>query len=218
MPSSHHHRPIIEALDLKSPEWVRRFSFLRLWATLDGDVAQLGVLAATGEDVHRRAYVRAVIAYLEGLTFGLKQQILDAGIQDLTPADRALLVEESFELDDRGEPQVRQLFIKLHRSIRFAFSRYARWSGADFELPVSEDGWRSLVETVRTRNRLTHPKIADDLVVSDADMRDAASAYDWFKAKHKQMLRAGMIAIFIKYGCTVEEADAELARAPYNWP
>jgi hypothetical protein len=82
----------------------------------------------------RRQFVRATFAKLEGSTSILKQQCLRSP-QDYSAAEIALLREETFSLDDKGEPRVAASNLKLAANIQFAFRMYARFCDVDSRSP-----------------------------------------------------------------------------------
>ncbi len=41
------------------------------------------------------------------------------------------------------------------------------------------DGWRAMEKTIEVRNRLTHPKRREDIIVSDEDLADLVRANEW---------------------------------------
>jgi len=54
-------------------------------------------------EYHRRQYIRAVFAQLEGATFGIKQLAIPSRNSSLSDAELALLRGETYRLNELGE-------------------------------------------------------------------------------------------------------------------
>ena len=77
-----------------------------LWAALSSDVAAArAAMVSNDTQFARRQFVRTTFAKLEGLTSTLKQLCLRPPTT-YSAAESALLREETFSLDDKGEPRV----------------------------------------------------------------------------------------------------------------
>jgi hypothetical protein len=131
----------------------------------------------------RRAYVRSVFAAIEGNTFNMKQTALLVGRRagaDFSEEDIALLKEESYDLNDKGEAYSQTKFIQLPKNVRFAFKTYAHAFQVNFELKVDDKGWMNFKEALDLRHRLTHPKSVTDINVTDADLTKVKVAEEWY--------------------------------------
>jgi len=128
----------------------------------------------------RRTFVRTAFAVIEGVISFLKAYALSKlPSEDVTPAEAAMLREESFTLDDRGRAQVQPKFVPLDTNIRFAFSMFGRAVGRKIELDTSGPEWRQFRAAITVRNRLVHPRGIRDLEVSDEELECARAAANW---------------------------------------
>src|SRR2546421_5319446 len=155
----------------------------------------------------RRAYVRAMFAYVEGTIFSLKQVALidadEAGI-NLTRAELSFLLEESYQLTDTGKAEARHNYgVRLAPNIRFVFNLVARIYNLAYELKVNDSGWSSFREALEIRNRLTHPKTAADTVVSHNDFLLASQAFIWFQRNYTVLI----LSIIERLRSKICEAD-----------
>jgi hypothetical protein len=110
----------------------------------------------------RRTYVKEVLVCAEGRAALFRDLIAQATTElgiTLEGITMAVLTK------DRGEPA----FAKL----KTAYEAMRGFVGGGEELPP--DFWEAVQRGVRLRNRLTHPRSAGDLDVSDADFKDAAA-------------------------------------------
>jgi hypothetical protein len=75
-----------------------------------------------------------VFALVEGVTYVSKQAILDEYGPKLSPAEIALITEESFDLDDGGSTKIRPLFLPLAKNVRFMFDLLIRFWAIPLEI------------------------------------------------------------------------------------
>lgn len=99
----------------------------------------------------RRNFIRAACAVIEGAIFCMKDaapDIFNSSGRILSEAERAILREESFRLNDKGQPTIRTSFPRITSNIRFAFAMYARAHDLDYALNVADTGWGTFKEAV----------------------------------------------------------------------
>src|SRR5579862_855841 len=92
------------------------------------------------DNQQRRSFVRSVFALVEGMTYASKQAILDEFGPKLSPAEIALITEESFDLDDSGASKNRPLFLPLAKNVRFMFDLLIRFWAIPLEVKVGGRG------------------------------------------------------------------------------
>jgi hypothetical protein len=78
--------------------------------------------------------------------------------------------------NDKGEVIERSPKLRLANNIRFAFRLLEKSSGQPSKFDPSLEWWSCLQETVRVRDRLTHPRMPEDLDVSGNDIIKALKA------------------------------------------
>lgn len=132
--------------------------------------------------VHRRAYVRAVFAFIEGLIHCQKMFASNLGILfgAVTLYELVALEDANLEIDGKGNVTMRPAFPKFLNNLQFAFKVYSKSIGSDFQLSLGGVGWESLKKAVKIRDRLMHPKEPIELVVSSGEVRTTRNAFDWF--------------------------------------
>jgi len=131
----------------------------------------------------RRAYVRSVFAFIEGVTYRMKLLAFedkDKPDVNFLPEELAFLLEEDFDLNEKGEVISTPAKISLTKNIRFAFKAIARASSINYELKVGDYGWDALRKAAKVRDRLMHPKSIEDLVVSNDDIDLIIKGSTWF--------------------------------------
>jgi hypothetical protein len=172
-------------------------AFNKFVAELDNNLKELrDVAQVLGQDCHeqylaiqsndnqmyRRAYVRSVFAFIEGILHRMKRTAFHLGntLGTLLIAEMILIDGASFDIDDKGEVVARPFFIKFLNNLKFSFRVYSKIAGSSFKLDLGGNGWRKLQEAVKVRDRLMHPKVTTDLDVTDAEVEATKKAFDWF--------------------------------------
>lgn len=164
-----------------------------VFTILNGDLDTALAHAIKQDDQYaRRTLYRTYFAFVEGLAFQLRQVTLaslaETGV--LTTAELALLREERFQLDSKGLPEPRENFQSFLPNLLFSIRCYVKNHGAEFVPDTGHAGWEAMQRAVRIRDRLTHPRSLDGLVVSDDDKETLIKASDWWKATLVTMFRA----------------------------
>jgi hypothetical protein len=141
-----------------------------LQAILEDASSAEALLAAQDTQFNRRAYVRAMYATVEAFVYWLKYQALQeyerGALPHLTPADLAILREESYGLDSSGESRTRPQFVPLDANFRFVARVYLDLPRMPLVVDYGSQGWSDFRAGLKIRHRLAHPKAASDMSVS----------------------------------------------------
>jgi hypothetical protein len=156
----------------------------------------LGVTIAESDAI-RRLYVRVFITQIESTVARIKNDVLQ-GDAKITAAERAILSDVTFDLNDKGEPYERQLHPPLLSSIRFAFRIFGKTNGLAFQPDYTKGGWQDMQAVLRIRNRLTHPKNVEQMKVSNQDLRMVDAAELWFRNTYRGFLEEHKSALQIQ--------------------
>jgi hypothetical protein len=138
-------------------------------------------LSASDSDFNRRIFVRVLCSAIEGVTFRLKLHVATFGIYDaldLNDDDLGYLLERL--PPSRSGRSSRHRMVRLDRNFAYAISMYTLLHWPSYILNGADTGWTALRNLVLLRNRISHPKAAEDLYVSDLDLAIAKSAERWF--------------------------------------
>ena len=179
---------------------------MRLMATLWLDTAQAErTLQSADSQYARRQYVRTVFAMIEGMVFATKQLATGVPGETMEPAETAMLRGVAYDLDEKGKAVTKTARLALEREVRFALRMYAKSVGLQYELDVSGRGWQALTGAKLVRDRLMHPKRAEDLDVSNAELETAKEAALWFRQEHSDLQEAMIDQIARKRGLTEQQ-------------
>lgn len=130
----------------------------------------------------------------------MKQFAYEYRIQPEPPSARpesALLLEEAYELTDKGDVRVVSAKIPFLKNIKFAFKTFARAGHSDYELPTNARGWEKLQASIKVRDRLMHPKSVDDTVINESEHSTVLYASSWFMTCAKECI--GGVKALVRY-------------------
>ena len=179
-----------EALLKKIPTPLLNLGLLAYALTADREWAA----ALLDEDENgsaRRAYVRVMLAFVEGMTSAFKGFTLDQSDKKgvvLSPGQLALLREEQYELQS-GDAAVRQKLLPAADNVLFAICMLARVVGEAPPTVTGDQGWQAFRRAIKVRNRVTHPRLPHDLAVSDDDLVDVDKGIAWFEEQTGRLLQ-----------------------------
>jgi hypothetical protein len=136
-------------------------------------------------DFHARQLIRSVLAYIEAVTYSLKFSCLirceEEGIK-INSDEKGFILEIKSILNNKGEITRSSSKINLASNIRFAFKLREKLPDNNLYLDVTSNWWKSLVETIKVRNRLMHPRLPQDIDLRPADILSAMDAYNGFNS------------------------------------
>lgn len=164
-----------------------------VWSILNRDVEAATAYGQFENTKYaQRALVRAHFALIEGLSYALRQVTLASlhGTEFITEAETALLREERYSIDEKGHPKSAQQFLKFPESLLFSIRCYIKNHGATFDPDIQHPGWSAMRRAVKVRDRVTHPKSAESLNLSDEDLQSFVDAAAWWKMTMLAMFEA----------------------------
>lgn len=139
-----------------------------------------------------RTLIRTFFAYVEGLAFQLRQVTLAtlADTSYLSAGELALLKEERFQLNHQGQPVPKENFQSVLPNLLFSIHCYVKNHGATYQADTAHNGWESIKKAIAIRDRITHPKSAHGLNISDEDIRQFIDGAAWWKRTLLEMFTA----------------------------
>ncbi|MCD8739695.1 hypothetical protein LT679_03685 [Mucilaginibacter roseus] len=137
---------------------------------------------AVKSDYYQRNHVRVVFSVIEGTIHILKQTCLTAAIhaKKLTPGDYALLQELSFDLSPKGEVVENPKFIRLDTNFKYCVKSLNKVFLLNYHIDTNGADWNHFKKAISIRNRLTHPKGVQDMVITSADAEILVKVSGWF--------------------------------------
>ncbi len=160
----------------------------------------------TENQLWRRLYIKTIFSHIEAVCFCMKQlayftfeEYKENRGGKLLREEVSMLLEDSYYLDDHGDAKKGKAYLKSQWNLQFAFKMLARAiKKEDFTLGKGREGWHSYTKGVDIRNRITHPKNAKALTITDEEMEEVKKALKWFREQFNQL-------VLIKYKITEVE-------------
>jgi hypothetical protein len=147
--------------------------------TIDaGERNEDGTVSADYE-YHARQLIRAILAYIEGVTFSVKISAVDKCLRlgiEVSDHERFAAVEIDADVNDKGEVVERSAKIRFANNVRFAFRLLERAHGGTIKFDPSAEWWNDLRKTVKVRHRLMHPRYPADIDISSEEIISALRA------------------------------------------
>jgi hypothetical protein len=170
--------------DQVTREFATHQELLEFMRVLPDDVSTaLLRLQEHDDQYNRRTLVRAMFAVVEGMVFVMKQECLgrpDHMRTHYDVAEIAMLREESYGVNDKGEAFLQTRYVPLLDNLKFAMAMYRRGSVAGHGLDLSGRGWQHFRAAIGVRNRVMHPKSIEELSITDRDLEAVVGGYAWF--------------------------------------
>ncbi len=134
-------------------------------------------------EYHARQLIRAIFAFIEALTFSVKVRAAGYCLsheRDISDGERFFAVDIEHRLTEKGEVIERAAHIRLADNIRFAFALQEKALEIAEPFDPSIEWWSCLQSSIRVRDRLTHPKLPEDVDVTGGEIVAALKAYEGF--------------------------------------
>lgn len=143
---------------------------------------QLSPLRSGFED---RTYVRAVFAMFEGVGYVTRQYILAqaaAGRYQISTQERDLLSEQTFVLDGKGNIKTKESFLQFLPGFRLTINILGRCLGREMYVAnaFGHHTYESFQDGIAIRNRVTHPKLTQEMMLSRDEIETVKKAENWF--------------------------------------
>jgi hypothetical protein len=107
----------------------------------------------------------------------------------MSVAEYAMLADQSYDLKANGETSIQPKFLRLPDNLRFTIKVVSRLFEMQLELGVGTTAWGNFKKAIEIRNRITHPKNASDIDISDDEIKTCKEVSGWFN---------GIVAKFIE--------------------
>ena len=141
----------------------------------------------------RRAFIRSMFAFVEGMTFRMKKAVLIVHEKmplNLTEAEIAVLKEVSYSLND-GKAKEENMHITLMSNFTFAYRMYFSLLNHTDDLAVQKqndsNGFDAFKKAIRIRDRITHPKSHIKMHIKDEEIETVRKAFEWYQKVNKNI-------------------------------
>jgi hypothetical protein len=131
-----------------------------------------------------RGLARAVLSYVEGLLFVMRQLVAhseERGEIRLSAAESALIREVDYTFNaSRKRIEERTRPNRFLENFILSFRLFPQVLGSSYEIDYGASGWEKMQRLVKMRNDLTHPKNLHDTLLSPEMPNIIRDAAVWF--------------------------------------
>lgn len=161
-------------------------NFQVMYQLLWSDVEETGRSACQSRlaiDVSRRSFVRACYAFMEGVA--TRTEIIATFIRvirkDGVPSKHLHRMSNGFlKQDKRQANDVEHDKRNFTSRVKDSLKTLSAATGKPFDLSEQNKEWDDFQKAVKIRDRITHPKIAEDLAISNDEMLLVMNSSKWF--------------------------------------
>ena len=164
---------------------IKHFGYKEFLSSITDDLSvaekQLG---QSNNQPLRRQYLRAFVTLVEGVSYINRRLALmayDLGQAKFSNSELSVLKEEQYQLKDNGEAIARPRLLPLKANFRFTWTMYARAFKKTKPLPFEGPVWAEFTKVIEMRNRITHPRKASDMELSDEELQTLRKVARWYK-------------------------------------
>jgi hypothetical protein len=148
------------------------------------------IMLADGTPLARRNWVRAYFAWVEVVSYFARQYTLDQRFgKRVIPLERvpefSALSEIRYTLSKTNEAKSEPAHGRTLEYLPFSLTALAKTLGIRLIVDRGGRSWDMVTTALRVRNRITHPKSAHDLNVSDEDLQAIEVFSGWVGAHLK---------------------------------
>jgi hypothetical protein len=182
----------IEKIQREAKEFADRIfgNFMLFMNALVADAKDAAdLLRETDSGFTRRTYLRSFFSFVEGVLFARRiivyeytKDEADSPVSNvLSDAERMLLQEIEYTMDDNGSVKVRaQNFQPFLKFLRFTFAVASKHGRKPNSVDYAGVGWAWFRVAHEVRNRITHPKSPEDLAINDSELDHVKATVKWF--------------------------------------
>lgn len=137
----------------------------------------------------QRLVIRLTFSLIDSMCYKLKNLILiiARGIfYPLSKDDNERLKEMKF--DEKGKIKGTKYLSPLE-NIKFTFNKLSEICKANYAFPSKREA-RIIIDAAKLRNRITHPKSAEDLNIDPIEYQKVAEALIWFGSQFDKLILA----------------------------
>jgi hypothetical protein len=167
--------------------YVNDLSLVDVWSTLHNELVRLGEQIKLENDKSelKRNYIRTFFSMVEVISYRTRQILLYKHDQKeivLSNEEIILLNEKSIGIDPNGNIKTKERYFNFESFFKFTYKTYSRRKKKDslYKGLISDIRYSCFRDALEIRNRITHPKGPESILVSKAEFDNISEAHDWY--------------------------------------
>ena len=164
----------------------KNFELGAIWMSYHNELNYLRKLVSYEVDNNwNRTFVRTLVSMIEGISYQVRQHLLkkyEDNLIELSAEEIILLKEKTVEIKNNGEIRLKDRFYAFEPIFNFTYKLYAQKHQKDLLSTDASynESVKQLLEVIKVRNRITHPKNGKDVFVLGAETRLADETFSWY--------------------------------------
>jgi hypothetical protein len=157
------------------------------------------ILKADDTPFNRRTFVRVLFSAFEAILYSKQRLLLgliqrdwdrvhrwsnkkmfNPGSAKISYGELVALSETDYQVENGGKVKSQPRFALFLGKLRLVLDSERKFYGNPSPINYSDVGWQRFQEAQQIRNRLTHPRNAGDLEVSDDELKIVLASRKWF--------------------------------------
>ncbi|WP_290517279.1 hypothetical protein [Alcanivorax sp.] len=159
--------------------------YVKLVRRLESDLEEVGdlLLKNKGNEALECSYIRALFSTLEGILFAFRIEVVESDkfklIFDLP--SQAKILEKKLDPNNYCITK-KTRYLTFKQAVKYSCRSLARVKGKNpDDLPFKGPDWSNVLEANKIRDRITHPKSVDDLVIGNDGLEVVMKAKAWLR-------------------------------------
>jgi hypothetical protein len=122
---------------------------------------------------------------VEAISYSTRQILLNQHLQnqiELSTEEVYLLKEKSIEIDPDGNIKTKERYFNFESLLKFTYKTYSIHQKKEslYKVLIGDIRYRCFKDALEIRNRITHPKGPESILVSKAEYDNMCNAHDWY--------------------------------------
>jgi hypothetical protein len=159
--------------------------YINLTKRLEADLEEVGALLLMnqGNSALECAYIRTMFSTLEGILYAFRLEVIESNefeqLFDLP--SQAKLLEKKFDANKQCITSDGK-FLSFKQAVKTSSRSLAKVRGKNpDDFPFNCSGWDNVLDANKIRDRITHPKKVDDLIIGNDGLGIIVKAKVWLK-------------------------------------
>lgn len=158
-----------------------------IWGKLHNELVQLGKQIEQEENRSelKRNYITTFFSMVESLSFSTRQILLlwhKYNQIELSNEEIFLLKEKSIEIKSNGMIRIKERYFAFESLFKFTYLTYSKHfkKESQYKELINDSRYYIFKEALGIRNRITHPKDSQSIIISNAELSKVYEAHDWY--------------------------------------
>src|SRR5208337_258088 len=121
----------------------------------------------------------------------MRQHVIKKGMSapgTLSVAEMAALKEETYYVSGQGKVQTQEKHLTFEQSFRISVHYFFK-DVDSVRVDYGNGGWKALLEGLKIRNRITHPKQASELSITEEQLETVKTGKKWCDNQFKLLFQ-----------------------------